>query len=174
MKPRLYVTVPGPGPRGLYQAPWLRGRQWHRGGHLWRRSNNVWGEIRNNGEWSMSSNWWRMFYQLSGIIQILLSSLSFYFLGLCIPSDYKTRLSESDGRSNVTDCLDLRLVFIALIGLYFSDWPDWFRLPWLICISLIFKASALWADAFYKSKCPYICVSVCLCVCRSVHFWGTV
>ena len=30
----------------------------------------------------------------------------------------------------------------------------------------IFKASALWADAFYKSKCPYICVSVCL----SVHF----
>ena len=30
----------------------------------------------------------------------------------------------------------------------------------------IFKASALWADAFYKSKCPYVCVSVCL----SVHF----
>ena len=34
----------------------------------------------------------------------------------------------------------------------------------------IFKASALWADAFYKSKCPYVCV----CVCVSVHFWGTV
>ena len=29
----------------------------------------------------------------------------------------------------------------------------------------IFKASALWADAFYKSKCPSVCVSVCLCVC---------
>ena len=26
---------------------------------------------------------------------------------------------------------------------------------------LIFKASALWADAFYKSKCPFVCVSVC-------------
>ena len=25
----------------------------------------------------------------------------------------------------------------------------------------IFKASALWADAFYKSKCPYVCVCVC-------------
>ena len=25
----------------------------------------------------------------------------------------------------------------------------------------IFKASALWADAFYKSICPYICVSAC-------------
>ena len=29
----------------------------------------------------------------------------------------------------------------------------------------IFKASALWADAFYKSKCPYVCVFVCLSVC---------
>ena len=26
----------------------------------------------------------------------------------------------------------------------------------------VFKASALWADAFYKSKCPYVCVFVCL------------
>ena len=25
----------------------------------------------------------------------------------------------------------------------------------------IFKASALWADAFYKSKCPSVCVFVC-------------
>ena len=30
----------------------------------------------------------------------------------------------------------------------------------------VFKASALWADAFYKSKCP----SVCVCVRLSVHF----
>ena len=29
----------------------------------------------------------------------------------------------------------------------------------------IFKASALWADAFYKSKCPSVCLSVCLSVC---------
>ena len=29
----------------------------------------------------------------------------------------------------------------------------------------VFKASALWADAFYKSKCPYVCLSVCLSVC---------
>ena len=25
---------------------------------------------------------------------------------------------------------------------------------------LVFKASTLWADAFYKSKCPCVCVSV--------------
>ena len=31
---------------------------------------------------------------------------------------------------------------------------------------LIFKASALWADTFYKSIYPYVCVFVCL----SVHF----
>ena len=28
---------------------------------------------------------------------------------------------------------------------------------------------ALWANAFYKSTCQ----SMCLCVCLSVHFWGT-
>ena len=32
----------------------------------------------------------------------------------------------------------------------------------------IFKASALWADAFYKSKCPSVCPSVRLSVCLSV------
>ena len=38
----------------------------------------------------------------------------------------------------------------------------------------IFKASALWADAFYKSKCPYICVCVCLCVCSLLRYRLTV
>ena len=27
---------------------------------------------------------------------------------------------------------------------------------------VLFKASALWADAFYKSICPSVCLSVCL------------
>ena len=34
----------------------------------------------------------------------------------------------------------------------------------------IFKASALWADAFYKSKCPSVCLSVRPSVCLCVHF----
>ena len=29
----------------------------------------------------------------------------------------------------------------------------------------VFKASALWADAFYKSKCPYVSLCVCVSVC---------
>ena len=29
---------------------------------------------------------------------------------------------------------------------------------------LLFKESALWADSFYKSKCPYVCLFVCLFV----------
>ena len=33
---------------------------------------------------------------------------------------------------------------------------------------LIFKASALWADAFYKSKCPSVCPCVRVSVCPSV------
>ena len=32
-----------------------------------------------------------------------------------------------------------------------------------------FKESALWVDYFYKSKCPYVCLFVCVCVCPS-HF----
>ena len=34
----------------------------------------------------------------------------------------------------------------------------------------IFKASARWADAFYKSKCPSVCPSVYPSVCVSIHF----
>ena len=35
-------------------------------------------------------------------------------------------------------------------------------------VQIIFKASALWADAFYKSKCPSVCPSVRLSVRLSV------
>ena len=35
----------------------------------------------------------------------------------------------------------------------------------IVLFKIIFKASALWADAFYKSICPYVCLSVCLSVC---------
>ena len=35
----------------------------------------------------------------------------------------------------------------------------------MLPICEIFKASALWADAFYKSKCPSMCLSVCVAVC---------
>ena len=47
----------------------------------------------------------------------------------------------------------------------------WSQLEFLsFATGWVFKASALWADAFYKSKCPSVRLSVCL----SVHFWGTV
>ena len=35
---------------------------------------------------------------------------------------------------------------------------------------MIFKAFALWADGFYKSNCPYVCVSVCLCVFHFLRY----
>ena len=34
----------------------------------------------------------------------------------------------------------------------------------------LFKASALWADAFYKSKCPSVCPSVCVFVCSLLRY----
>ena len=38
----------------------------------------------------------------------------------------------------------------------------------------VFKASALWADAFYKSKCPSVCLSVCVSVCSLLRYRLTV
>ena len=38
----------------------------------------------------------------------------------------------------------------------------------------IFKASALWADAFYKSKCPSVCLCVRLSVCSLLRYRLTV
>ena len=35
---------------------------------------------------------------------------------------------------------------------------------------LLLKASALWADAFYKLKCPSVCPSVCLSVCSLLKY----
>ena len=32
------------------------------------------------------------------------------------------------------------------------------------------KAYDLWADAFYKSICPYVCLSVCLCGCSLLKY----
>ena len=34
----------------------------------------------------------------------------------------------------------------------------------------LFKASALWADAFYKLKCPSVCLSVRPCVCSLLGY----
>ena len=39
---------------------------------------------------------------------------------------------------------------------------------------MIFKASALWADAFYKLKCPYVCLFVCLSVHHTLSLSLTV
>ena len=35
---------------------------------------------------------------------------------------------------------------------------------------ILFKASALWADAFCKSKCPSVCVFVCPFVCSLLRY----
>ena len=63
------------------------------------------------------------------------------------------------------------------VWLIFGVCPKYrFLLNGLFCI--IFKASALWADAFYKSKCPSVCVfvrlSFCLCVCSLLRYRLTV
>ena len=34
----------------------------------------------------------------------------------------------------------------------------------------LFKASALWADAFYKSICPSVCLYICLSVCSLLRY----
>ena len=39
-----------------------------------------------------------------------------------------------------------------------------------VLVLTVFKVSALWADAFYKSKCPSVCPSVCLSVCSLLNY----
>ena len=54
---------------------------------------------------------------------------------------------------------------------------SWFRMVMdsLIVFQVtIFKASALWADAFYKSKCPSVCLCVRLYVCSLLRYRLTV
>ena len=41
-------------------------------------------------------------------------------------------------------------------------------------VYFLFKALALWADAFYKSKCPSVCLCVCLSVCSLFRYRLTV
>ena len=58
------------------------------------------------------------------------------------------------------------LPFLEVAGpelCHFSGWP-------VQCRTLIFKASALWADAFYKSKCLSVCVSMCPFVCSLLRY----
>ena len=43
-----------------------------------------------------------------------------------------------------------------------------------VVLRQFFKASALWADAFYKSKCPSVRLSVCPSVCSLLRYRLTV
>ena len=56
-------------------------------------------------------------------------------------------------------------LFIDRFSLYHINININLCVLWLNHLGELFKASALWADAFYKSKCPYDCGFVCLCVC---------
>ena len=63
-------------------------------------------------------------------------------------------------------------------GVYQYQWWSYQRIGLLPTRIPIFKASALWSDAFFKSKCPYVCVCVCvfvcLCVCSLLRYRLTV
>ena len=69
-------------------------------------------------------------------------------------------------REHVIRCQDVKLFlpkyfFFFFFFCFVRIWVfEFYHNSSLNCHNLIFKASALWANAFYKSKCP----SVCLCV----------
>ena len=76
----------------------------------------------------------------------------------------------------VSQCCD-RTKFSWLCAKYWDLYAQ--SKNWCILITLtVFKASALWADAFYKSKCPSVRLSVCptvrLCVCSLLRYRLTV
>ena len=58
---------------------------------------------------------------------------------------------------------------LVTAGSYNTGLEKNIALNFRILVVGIFKASALWADAFYKSKCPSVCPFVCLSNCPSVR-----
>ena len=40
----------------------------------------------------------------------------------------------------------------------------------ILLVNNVFKASAPWADAFYKTNSPSVCPPVCLCVCSLLRY----
>ena len=61
--------------------------------------------------------------------------------------------------------LDKRLCLVILNWTNELKHPGILKLCKCFHLQVFFKASALWADAFYKSKCPTVCPSVRLSVC---------
>ena len=52
--------------------------------------------------------------------------------------------------------LNMVVNIICLASLHYQDYFFVVVTVWTVFTATIFKASALWADAFYKSKCPYV------------------
>ena len=89
--------------------------------------------------------------------------------GVCIFC-YLCRLSTFD-ISHVTSHITYQIVYISyqamevkvlkstIVICKVALKSDWFKIRW--AGGSLFKASALRAYAFYKSKCPSVCVSVC-------------
>ena len=78
--------------------------------------------------------------------------------------------------SSVCSCLFCLLlsVFFSCSYLYLFTLLCFFLIIWFpLCyfpFLFVFKALALWADAFYKLKCPSVCVSVCLSECSLLSY----
>ena len=58
--------------------------------------------------------------------------------------------------------LKSKIIFLLLLNLTIRNFSlkKYYQYKTKSVYNLIFKASALWVDAFYKSKCPSVCPSV--------------
>ena len=84
-------------------------------------------------------------------------------ISLFLRKDIEGVLQEYPWADNYSHSNFLSPYFNTLLETCHSKW---------VCNEILtlqlFKASALWADALYKSKCPSVCLSVFLCVCLFV------
>ena len=87
--------------------------------------------------------------------------------------NYKNQVRSDDGQSLFETVISLKIKYkIYLQALLPTGSDNHFlppgRRPKITIFGnfrnnyVIFKESALWADSFYKSKCPYVCLSVTL------------
>ena len=89
--------------------------------------------------------------------------MKFFLIKFLIYFFFGSKKQFSGGPKNV-----FRGCFFFLFFFLFLFWQKYFfKGSKIICLKgskIIFKATALWPDAFYKSKCPSVRLSVCLCV----------
>ena len=125
---------------------------------------HLWGLLGGTpGLWGLPVSGWPQ-VNPSFVIRLCITFISYLFYSTAL-HDWSSKLNTQSQKWSTTSIYFLSNTFgnrPSMFSLNNFFWPHICQ-PQLY-IAMIFKASALWAVAFYKSKCPSVCLSVRLLV----------